>query len=143
MSTDSISYAVEREWKPEAPRSTVIPHSFPSSLSLKTYIIQVCWASLFFHIHPTPVLAPVLGSSSTSSSNAANSASPPPRRRRQGGSRSTSEWTIIPEKDHHFARAVSGGNCFDTGKLMSKGKNMDIMTREQSAWSQNTKGAHS
>lgn len=30
MSTDSISYAVEREWKPEAPRSTVIPHSLPS-----------------------------------------------------------------------------------------------------------------
>jgi len=32
MSTDSISYAVEREWKPEAPRSTVIPH--PSRVSL-------------------------------------------------------------------------------------------------------------
>lgn len=30
MSTDSISYAVEREWKPEAPRSAVIPHSLPS-----------------------------------------------------------------------------------------------------------------
>lgn len=30
MSTDSISYAVEREWKPEARRSTVIPHSLPS-----------------------------------------------------------------------------------------------------------------
>lgn len=30
MSTDSISYAVERELKPEAPRSTVIPHSLPS-----------------------------------------------------------------------------------------------------------------
>lgn len=30
MSTDSISYAVERELKPEALRSTVIPHSLPS-----------------------------------------------------------------------------------------------------------------
>lgn len=30
MSTASISYAVERELKPEALKSTVIPHSLPS-----------------------------------------------------------------------------------------------------------------
>lgn len=139
MSTDSISYAVEREWKPEAPRSTVIPHSLPS-LSGRPFRSQ---PGIFFHIHPTPVLAPVLGSSRSSSSTVANSASPPPRRRRQGGSRSTSEWTRTPEKDHHFPRALSGGNCFYTGKLMSKGNNMDVLTMEQSPWSQNTKRAHS
>lgn len=54
MSTDSISYAVKREWKPEAPRSTVIPHSFPS-LSGRPIRSQ---SSSTYTLHPSSRLSP-------------------------------------------------------------------------------------